>query len=172
MVRFIEHVTGRRALVQFYPFVAQGVDQGAAARYRLWMPRMSFYERRLGHRFFLEEAIHIMHLAFSLHDASLFGHWLKAMIKRISFWKTRSIFRFLRYLFQNYFIHVFDDLKIKGLKIKLKGKISAAGNSRKRTILYRVGKTSHSTVSLRVSHESMLVHTFTGVMGFQVWIFY
>ena len=32
MVRFIEHVTGRRALVQFYPFVAQGVDQGAAAR--------------------------------------------------------------------------------------------------------------------------------------------
>ena len=74
MIRFIEHLSGRKALLQFYPFVSQGVDLGAAARYRLWMPRMSFYERRLGHRFFLEEAIHIMHLSFSLHDASLFGH--------------------------------------------------------------------------------------------------
>lgn len=86
------------------------------------------------------------------------------MIKRISFWKTRSIFRFLKYLFQNYFTHVFEDLRVKGLRIRLKGKISAAGNSRKRTILYRVGKSSHSTVDLRVSQESLLVNTFTGVI--------
>ena len=68
----------------------------------------------------------------------------------------------------HYFRHVFPVLQIKGIKIKLKGKISAAGNSRKRTILYRVGKTSHSSVDLRVSYESFLVNTFTGVMGFQV----
>jgi hypothetical protein len=172
IVRFMEHTTGRQVLVQFYPFVAQDIDLASRARYKLWLPRMAFYERRLGHRFFLEEAIHIMHLSFSLHDVSLFGHWLKAMIKRISFWKTRSIFRFLKYLFHNYLIGVFEDLGVKGLKIKLKGKISAAGNSRKRTILYRAGKTSHATVALKVSHEFMLIHTFTGVMGFQVWLFY
>ena len=94
------------------------------------------------------------------------------MILRISFWKTRSIFRFLKYLFHNYYRHVFDELDIKGLKIKLKGKISAAGNSRKRTILYRIGKTSHSTVSLRVVKNSTTINTFTGVMGFQVFLFY
>jgi ribosomal protein S3 len=57
---------------------------------------------------------------------------------------------------------------MKGLKIKLKGKISSAGNSRKRTILYRAGSTSHSTVNTKVLHSFQTITTFTGVMGFQV----
>jgi len=67
----------------------------------------------------------------------------------------------------HYFILMFPTLGVKGLKIKLKGKISVAGNSRKRTILYRTGLTSHSTVDLRVLHEVHTINTFTGVMGFQ-----
>jgi len=30
---------------------------------------MSFYERKLGHKFFLEEALHILHIGFKLRDA-------------------------------------------------------------------------------------------------------
>ena len=62
---------------------------------------------------------------------------------------------------------MFKSLGIKGFKLKLKGKISVAGNSRKRSILYRVGKTSHSTIDLKVIHNLSLVNTFTGVMGLQ-----
>jgi ribosomal protein S3 len=158
--------------LQFYPFVNQHISKEYMIRYKRWLPRMGFYERRLGHRFFLEESLHIIHISFILRDPKIIASWLRAMILRISFWKTRSIFRFLKYLFHNYFIHVFDDIKIKGLKIRLKGKISAAGNSRKRTILYRIGKTSHSEVNLRVVKDFSLVNTFTGVMGFQVYLFY
>lgn len=61
---------------------------------------------------------------------------------------------------------------MQGLKIKLKGKISAAGNSRKRTIIYRVGKTSHSETRIRVLCETTTINTFTGVMGLGVWLFY
>ena len=129
---------------------------------------MGSYERRLGHKFFFEEALHIMHLSFVFRDTTLFASWLKAMILRISFWKTRSIFRFIRYLYLLYFTPSFHELGIRGLKIKLKGKISAAGNSRKRTILYRTGETSHSEVNIRVSHHKQTINTFTGVMGFQV----
>jgi hypothetical protein len=172
VVRFVEFVTGRRALLQFYPFMSQEVEKEHEVRYKLWLPRMAYYERKLGHRFFLEEAIHILHLGFYLRDPSLLANWLKFMILRISFWKTRSIFRFLKYLLNTYFIHVFSDVRIKGMKLKLKGKISAAGNSRKRTIIYRAGLTSHSTVKLGVLHEMTTINTFTGVMGFQVWLFY
>ena len=63
---------------------------------------------------------------------------------------------------------MFSQLNVKGVKVRLKGKISVSGNSRKRTILYRAGSTSHSTTSLRVLHESNLINTFTGVMGFQI----
>jgi len=140
--------------------------------YKRWIPRMASYERKLGHRFFLEEALHIIHLSFRLHDCSLLSSWLKAIIKRISFWKTRSIFRFLKYLFNNYLESHFNYLGIKGFKVRLKGKISAAGNSRKRTILFRSGKNSYSNVSLKCLHNITTISTFTGVMGFQVWIFY
>ena len=172
LIRFIEFCTGKKAMFQFYPFVNQHIDKAYMVRYKRWLPRMGFYERRLGHRFFLEESLHIIHISFVLRDPKIIASWLRAMILRISFWKTRSIFRFLKYLFHNYFIHVFDDVRIKGLKIRLKGKISAAGNSRKRTILYRIGNTSHSEVNLRVVKDFSLINTFTGVMGFQVYLFY
>jgi len=68
IIRFVESLTGKRALLQFYPFMAQQVSKEAIVRYKLWMPRMAYYERKLGHRFFLEEAIHILHLGFVLRD--------------------------------------------------------------------------------------------------------
>jgi len=172
LVRFMEHCSGKKILIQLYPFLNQNISYDYIVRYKSWITRMKSYERRLGHKFFFEEALHIMHLSFTLRDVLLFSSWLKAMILRISFWKTRTIFRFLRYLFLIYFVHIFPELQIKGLKIRLKGKISAAGNSRKRTILYRVGQTSHSELNLRVSHSKQTINTFTGVMGFQVWLFY
>ena len=172
LIRFFEHVSGLKSLLQIYPFINQNITYDWIIRYRSWMPRMAFYERMLGHKFFLEEALHIIHLSFYYKDSKLFSSWLKAIILRISFWKTRSIFRFLKYLMINHFYYVFNELGIKGLKIRLKGKISVAGNSRKRSILYRVGQTSYSQVSLRVSHHKTTINTFTGVMGFQVWLFY
>ena len=172
LIRFFEHISGTKALIQIYPFVNQHLTYDWLVRYRSWLPRMSFYERMLGHKFFLEEALHIIHLSFIYKDSKLFASWLKAIILRISFWKTRSIFRFIKYLMLSHFYYVFRDLEIKGLKIRLKGKISVAGNSRKRSILYRIGKTSYSQTSLRVSHTKSTINTFTGVMGFQVWIFY
>ena len=172
LIRFFEHISGLKSMLQIYPFINQNINYSWIIRYRSWMPRMAFYERMLGHKFFLEEALHIIHLSFYYKDSKLFSSWLKAIILRISFWKTRSIFRFLKYLMINHFYYVFNELGIKGLKIKLKGKISVAGNSRKRSILYRVGKTSYSQVSLRVSHHKTTINTFTGVMGFQVWLFY
>ena len=63
---------------------------------------------------------------------------------------------------------MFYEIGIKGFKIKLKGKISVAGNSRKRCILYRVGQTSHTTNNLKVVHTMDTITTFTGVMGFQI----
>lgn len=63
---------------------------------------------------------------------------------------------------------MFSDLDVKGFKVKLKGKISVAGNSRKRTILFRAGKNSHTNLNLRVLHHKNTIVTFTGVMGFQI----
>ena len=172
IIRFMEFCSGKKALIQNYSFLNQSVSMSYTALYKRWMPRLFFYERRLGHRFFLEEALHILHIGFVSRDSKILNSWLAAMIKRISFWKTRLIFRFIRYLFNNYFSHVFSSLGLKGFKVRLKGKISVAGNSRKRSILYRSGTTSHANSSVRVVHTFSNISTFTGALGFQIWLFY
>jgi len=50
----------------------------------------------------------------------------------------------------------------------LKGKISVAGNARTRTLLYRIGETSHSKVNNRVLSDFTTINSFTGVMGFKI----
>jgi hypothetical protein len=172
VIRLIEVSSGRKGAVQHSMRAENAVDLKSRLEYKKWILRMAYYERNLGHRFFMEEALHIIHLSFRYHDVTLFSSWLKAIITRISFWKTRSIFRFLKYVFNNYYRFIFDSLSIKGIKIRLKGKISAAGNSRKRTILFRSGKNSYSSVNIKCIHEFQTITTFTGVMGFQVWLFY
>ena len=172
LIRFMEFYSGRRISIELYSFMDQSIDLNYLVFYKSWLPRFSYYERRLGHRFFLEESLHILHMGFTYQDSKLISSWLKSLILRISFWKTRFIFRFLKYLFNNYFQYIFPEIGVKGFKVKLKGKISVAGNSRKRCILYRVGKTSHATIGLKVVHTADTIVTFTGVMGFQIWIFY
>lgn len=169
---FISATTGMNAMLQFYPFLSREIDAASASFYKSWLPRLTFYQKRLGHRFFMEETIHIMHLAMKLHDASLFSSWLTSLINRISFWKTRSIFRYLLYLFKNFFLNEFAGIGCKGIKIRLKGKISAAGNSRKRRVNFKFGKVSYSTLKHKCLSQDSLISTFTGVMCLRTEIFY
>jgi len=62
----------------------------------------------------------------------------------------------------------FEELKFKGIKLKLKGKIGVVGNARTRTLFYRIGRTSHSTINNKIHQSFQTFNTFTGVLGFQL----
>jgi ribosomal protein S3 len=63
---------------------------------------------------------------------------------------------------------LYNELKVKGLKLKLKGKIGVAGNARTRTLLYKIGKTGQSRIQNKVSYSLTYVYTFTGMIGLQL----
>ena len=71
LIRFTEDCSGQRVLLQVYSFITQNVDGAFLTLYRRWMPRMRYYEQRLGHKFFLGEALSIIHLSFIMHDPKL-----------------------------------------------------------------------------------------------------
>ena len=171
-VKFLEHLLGQKILVKTYPFLLRSVSPEFISIYYMWAPRLTYYARRLGHRFFLLESLLILHISLYCRDSMVAISWLKSMIKRISFWKTRVIFRFIRYVFTYMFSSFFNTIGAKGFKVKLKGKISSAGNSRKRSIMYRFGKCSYSSVNNKCLYSMETVNTFTGVLGLQLWIFY
>lgn len=170
LTKFIEHCSGKKALVRFYLFIENTLTAGEYARCSLWSHRLQNFQRTIGTGFFLTESIQIIYIAIKLKDPHFLINWMRQTFQKISFWKYRMFFHYLKYLFKYFFSSIFSELKVKGLKFKLKGKVSVAGNSRTRTVVYQIGHVSHSTYDNKILHSFDLVRTFTGVIGLQIWM--
>ena len=172
LIQFAERMSGRRAAIYIGPFVDQALTLEDHARCILWNIRSSGFKKMLGHRIFTSEALMVLTASIRLKDPTLLSNWIRGMLKRMSFWKYRVIFRYLKFLLQHLFRFSFPELHFRGFKLRLKGKISVGGNSRSRVLFYRVGDTSHSKMSNKIAYDLSYINTFTGVLGFKLWFFY
>lgn len=172
IIRFFQYCTGKKILFKINPFLGSNLSYYEKARCANWAPKVKVFRKMLGPRLFLAESLEILYLSFKLRDPFFLSHWLINMMKKISFWKYRLFFRYLKYVLRYFFTPMFKELGVKGIKFKLKGKISVAGNARTRTILQRTGKTGHASFDNKILSELSLVRTFTGVIGLKVWIFF
>jgi hypothetical protein len=170
LVRFLEHCTGKKVLLKFFFFIQNFLTLFERTRCIIWAQKLQNFQKTIGHGFFLTESIQVIYLAIKIKDPYFFINWMRDVFNKISFWKSKSFFHYLKYLFKYFFWSVFSELKIKGLKFKLKGKVSVSGNARTRSVTYQIGHVSHSTYDNKILHAFDLVKTFTGVMGLQIWM--
>jgi len=172
LVRFIENCSGKKCFLKFNPFIDNCLTFSDIARCNLWSLRISTFQKILGPKIFLQESLRIMHLAIRFKDPTFFSNWIRGMLSRMSFWKYRLLFRYIKFAMRYLFWIYFPELNFKGLKLKLKGKISVAGNARTRTLVYKIGETGYSKLNNRVLSDFSLINTFTGVLGFKIWFFF
>ena len=172
LVRFLENCTGCKVSIIFNPHLAKSLTIKEQAQLLLWEQRVQGFQRLIGSKISLRESLEVTYLSLKLKDPSLFSNWLSRTIRKVSFWKYRAFFRFLKFLFVNLFSSLFYQLGVNGVKLRLKGKVSVAGNARTRAIAYRIGRTSHSRIQNKILHELSFVYTFTGVLGLQVWYYF
>lgn len=172
LARFVEVSTGKSAYIKLNPHVETSLTFTDIARCQLWEYRVKGFQKILGPKIFLKESIRIVYMSLKYKDPVFLMNWVCAMLTRMSFWKYRKIFKYLKYLLRVLIYGYLSELKFKGVKLKLKGKISVAGNARTRTLFYRIGQTSNSTFNHKIHHSYNLVHSFTGVMGFQLWFYF
>lgn len=172
LILFMENVTGRKVFLNFGAFIEDALTFEDKALCSIWAPRVLGFQRMLGHRIFLKESMVVIATAIRLKDPTFLANWIRAMLYRMSFWKYRLLFRYLRFVLRHLINYSFAHFQIRGIKLQLKGKISVAGNARTRTLVQRVGDTSHSKMSNRVAYDLSFVNSFTGVMGFKLWFFY
>lgn len=172
LVTFMEFYTGRRVYLKFNPFIENSLSYNDLSRCYLWYNRVVGFQKLLGHRIFLYESLKIIHLALRFRDPMFLVNWIKIMLYRMSFWKYRLLFRYVKYVLQNLFYLYFTEFNFKGFKLLLKGKISVAGNARTRKLVFLIGETSHSKINNRILSHSTKIHSFTGVMGFKISFFY
>ncbi len=172
LIRFMESCTGKKIFLKFNPFIENFLSFTDIARCNMWSIRINSFQKLLGPKIFLNESLRIMHIALRFKDPTFFANWIKGMLNRMSFWKYRLLFRYIKFAMRYLFWLYFSELQFKGLKIKLKGKISVAGNARTRTLVYRIGETGYSKIDNRVLCDSSIINTFTGVLGFKIWFFF
>ena len=172
LIRFIENCSGRKVALRMGPFLENALTFEDRARCRMWSDRVKSFQKILGHRIFADEALRLVALALRLKDPTFLANWIRGMLKRLSFWKIRLLFRYIKFLIRHVFKPNFDHFSFKGFKLRLKGKISVAGNARSRALFIRVGNTSHSTAKNKIAYDLSYVNTFTGVLGFKLWFFF
>jgi hypothetical protein len=166
LIQFIESYTGRKVYLHFNPFVENGLTFFDTSRCVLWEPRLRSFQRLLGARIFVNESLRIFYIALKFRDPMFLANWIRDMMYRMSFWKYRLLFRYIKYLLRYLFFPCFGEIGFKGVKFTLRGKISVAGNARTRTLFYSIGDTSNAKMNNRVLSHFTTVNSFTGVMGF------
>lgn len=172
LVRFLENCSGKKVFLKFNPFVENSLPFTDIARSVIWERRVRLFKQILGPKIFLNESLKIFHMALRYKDPTFLLNWIKGMLLRMSFWKYRLLIRYIKYIMRSLFWNAFEDLNFKGMKLRLKGKVSVAGNARTRTVLFRIGSTSHSTFNNKILTSFDTINTFTGVLGFQIWFFF
>jgi hypothetical protein len=88
------------------------------------------------------------------------------------FHRTRKINKFLRFLFEfidNIFLSKSKHMKVKGLKVRIKGRFSGAPRSKVR--VFEKGQIPLQTIQYKVTYELIHIHTSYGVFGVKVWLF-
>jgi hypothetical protein len=168
LVHFIEYHTGKRVYLKFNPFIENALLYSDLARCSLWSTRVVGWQKKLGHRIFVNESLRLFHLAIRFRDPTFLSYWISVMMQRISFWKYRLLFRYIKFALRILFWNHFEDLGFRGAKVMLRGKISVAGNARTRTLTFKAGHTSHAEMNNRVLSHFTTVDSFTGVMGFRL----
>ena len=168
LISFIEFHTGKRVYLKLNPFLEGSLSFKDSCRCSIWYNKINVFQKILGHRIFVHESLRIFTAAIRFRDPTFLSNWIRAMLYRMSFWKYRTLFRYIKYVFRGLFSPYFTEFNFKGVSLVVRGKISVAGNARTRTLAFSVGNTSHSEMNNRVLSNFSTIDSFTGVMGFRL----
>ena len=105
-------------------------------------------------------------------DVILLKNFIKYILESIHFKKHKSFLYSLKTIFSLIYVSIFNDLNIKGLYIKLKGKIGVGGNLKKRKYNLKLGEFSFTKKNQKLNYVKDSIRTYSGVLGFEIYLSY
>lgn len=151
-------------------FTRQHLQPVELGKVMFWKGRLLNFQRVFGRTLFLTDSLIAFYVGLKLRDLPMLIRWLRRAFTKINFWRYRSFLYFIRYTFRYVMSQMYTDLAIKGIRFRLKGKISVAGNARTRTIEHTIGAMRSTSKQFAILHEQTTINTFTGVLGLQIWL--
>ena len=172
IIRFLEKCNAKKVFLKFNPFIENNLSYVDLTRCNLWYPRLVLFNRTFKHKFLLKESLKVLHLALRYKDPTFFANWIRNLLTRVDFWKYKTVFRYIKYVLKNLFFIHFPELKLKGFSLQWAGKVGVVGNARTRNLSYQIGNTSNTSYTNKIKYDLSFIKTFTGVIGFKVWLYF
>jgi hypothetical protein len=113
-----------------------------------------------------------LYIFFKLSDAQVLTAWLHSKLRHMSLFGHGRFLSMFFFTMGIFFLLEGHHYGIVGIRCRVAGKISVAGNARKRKLLFNRGRTSSASVNTKVSSSFYLVRTSTGCLGLTIWLFY
>lgn len=111
--------------------------------------------------------IKISFLMLITKDITYFSAWFKSNFEEIPYRKHKRLLYFIKLFFKNYLFIYLHFFNCRGFFIKISGKISVGGNSKKRRYTIRVGSNSLTSKHIKFNYANGVVRTAVGVLGFR-----
>ena len=124
------------------------------------------------HYFNPAELYNLLFLSFKFLNIDWLYIYFQRILKKMIIFKHKIFFSYLFSTLLNKFFYLFNNFKIKGLFLSIKGKIGVSGNSRKRRIFLNLGNTSRYDTNVSVLSLHNILNTTTGVLGLKLYLFH
>jgi hypothetical protein len=98
--------------------------------------------------------------------------YISIKMNKMSLFKHRSFLRKIFFIFESMYVDIGYLYSIRGIKFRVSGKISVTGNARTRTVHFKKGLVSNSSMKTKVDYSFHIIRTNTGCLGFSVWLFF
>lgn len=114
----------------------------------------------------LAELVRIVFLMLLTKDIYYFYKWFIRIFENTFYRKHKKLLYTLKLFFKNYILIYLNFFNCLGFFLKISGKISVGGNSKKRKYTIRIGSNSLSKKNIKFNYLKGLVRTPVGVLGF------
>jgi hypothetical protein len=172
IVRFLSQFLGSRVVLCLNPsmptvLVTPERLYGCVLAYRLQVDQEA---RSMGYvqacRF--RGLVSVLLSAARYKDPDALLSWLRSRMEHMSLFRHRRFLSFVAVALRYVFEEVGGRFCFSGVTLRVRGKLSVAGNARRRAFLFGAGKSSFTSLKLHMLQQFGIVRTTTGCLG--VWV--
>lgn len=118
------------------------------------------------------EIIEILFLSLWLKNSNMFMRWVRYFFEKNDLKKHKKLFLLLDSLLGKVIWNFNLFLKLKGLKLSMRGKFGKAGSVRKTRRYIKKGKCTSTSKNIAMFSQTKVIRTLTGVYSLKLELFY
>ncbi len=120
----------------------------------------------------IDEMFEIFCFSFVNRDINVLNNWILNKMNKINFRNHKKFLTVIQHFLFHYRYFFVYIINIEGFFIKVKGKLSVAGNAKKKVFFYKIGKVNLSKKINKIEQSQSVIKSTYGVLGLNMFLSY